>query len=63
MILKPFQPRGGFTVSSTTPEEEVEVLCRAWEESDAEGRHLIRLCAELSVHDDSDNRLRAGFIR
>lgn len=43
------QPRNGFTVAAYEDEEDLEMLCRAYEAADAEGRNLIRLVAELSV--------------
>jgi hypothetical protein len=43
------QPEDGFTVASFEEQEEVDALCRTYERSDAEGRRLIRLVAELSV--------------
>jgi hypothetical protein len=46
----PDQPAGeGFTVASFEDEEDLEDLCRAYERADEEGRHLIRLIAELST--------------
>lgn len=44
------QPRNGFTVAGYEDEEDLEVLCRAYESADEEGRTLIRLVAELSVN-------------
>lgn len=44
------QPPDGFTVASWEDEEELETLCRTYEAADDEGRRLIRLVAELSVH-------------
>ena len=43
------QPEDGFTVSAHEDDEEVESLCRTYENADAEGRDLIRLVAELSA--------------
>jgi hypothetical protein len=43
------QPRNGFTVAGHEDEEELEMLCRAYETGDDEARRLIRLVAELSV--------------
>ncbi len=43
------QPEDGFTVAAFEDQEEVDALCRTYEQSDAEGRRLIRLVAELSV--------------
>jgi len=45
----PNQPVDGFTVAAYEYEEDLEVLCRAYEIADDEGRRLIRLVAELSV--------------
>jgi hypothetical protein len=43
------QPADGFTVSAWEDQDEVEALCRTYENADAEGRRLIRMVAELSV--------------
>ena len=43
------QPPDGFTVAAYEEESDLEVLCRAYELADEEGRQLIRLVAELSV--------------
>jgi hypothetical protein len=43
------QPDDGFTVGAHEDDEEVESLCRTYENADAEGRDLIRLVAELSA--------------
>lgn len=43
------QPRNGFTVSSEEEPSKVEMLCRAYESGDAEGRKLIRTFASLSI--------------
>ena len=48
-IFLPEQPPSGFTVASTSDGEELQHLCKIYEESDEEGRRLIRLFAELSV--------------
>jgi hypothetical protein len=45
----PVQPADGFTVAAYEDDEELETLCQAYEISDAEGRQMIRLIAELSV--------------
>jgi len=47
--LDPKQPSDGFTVAAYEYEDDLEVLCRAYETADEEGRRLIRLVAELSV--------------
>lgn len=43
------QPEDGFTVAAWEDHDEVETLCRTYEQADAEGRRLIRMVAELSV--------------
>ena len=45
----PGQPPEGFTVSATEDHAQVEMLCSAYEKSDAEGRRLIQLFAQLSI--------------
>jgi hypothetical protein len=45
----PKQPVDGFTVGAHEDEDDLEALCRTYEAADEEGRHLIRLVAELSV--------------
>jgi hypothetical protein len=47
--LDPKQPADGFTVAAYEYEDDLEILCRAYETADAEGQRLIRLVAELSV--------------
>lgn len=46
----PEQPLDGFTVAAWEDEDEVESLCQTYEAADEEGRRLIRMVAELSVH-------------
>lgn len=50
-IFLPEQPAVGFTVARSADSEEMQHLCRVYQASDAEGRRLIRLFAELSVSD------------
>jgi hypothetical protein len=50
-VFLPEQPPVGFTVARSTDTEEMKALCAVYEASDAEGRRLIRLFAELSVSD------------
>jgi hypothetical protein len=50
-IFLPEQPAVGFTVARTADSDEMQHLCRVYQASDAEGRRLIRLFAELSVSD------------
>ncbi|HEX8254581.1 MAG TPA: hypothetical protein VF846_15665 [Thermoanaerobaculia bacterium] len=45
----PKQPADGFTVGAHEDEEDLEALCRTYESADEEGRHMIRLVAELSA--------------
>jgi hypothetical protein len=45
----PRQPADGFTVAAYEDDDDLDVLCRAYEAADAEGRRLIRLVSELSV--------------
>lgn len=45
----PVQPLDGFTIGGHEDEEELETLCRTYEQADEEGRRLIRLVAELST--------------
>lgn len=46
---QPDLPDHGFVVRAAESEEQIELLCRAYESGDAEARRLIRLLAELSV--------------
>ncbi len=50
-VFLPEQPSAGFTVARGEDAEEMQRLCAVYEASDAEGRRLIRLFAELSVSD------------
>jgi hypothetical protein len=43
------QPDDGFTVAAFEDQDEVDALCRTYAQADDEGRHLIRLVAELSL--------------
>ena len=43
------QPPDGFTVGDFEDQDELEQLCRTYEEADESGRNLIRMVAELSV--------------
>jgi hypothetical protein len=47
--IRPTQPMSGFTVSAEVEPEHLDLLCRTWESTTAEGRRLTRLLAELSV--------------
>lgn len=45
----PHQPLDGFTVAAYEDPDELQVLCRAYETANEEGKRLIQLVAELSV--------------
>jgi hypothetical protein len=45
----PTQPDNGFAVPATIKPQELERLCNAFREADADGRYLIRLMAEETV--------------
>jgi hypothetical protein len=47
--LLPDQPEDGFTIRASVPPEEIELLCRTYEEGDEESRRLTRLMAQLSL--------------
>jgi len=47
----PEQPESGFTVAISEDRADVRRLCRSWEQSDPEGRRLLRLFCELSISD------------
>ncbi|MGH9456182.1 MAG: hypothetical protein ACRD2J_00905 [Thermoanaerobaculia bacterium] len=47
----PEQPEVGFTVALNEDKDELQRLCRAYEQADEEGRRLIRLFCELSISD------------
>lgn len=47
--IRPEQPKNGFTVSAEVHPDHVDLLCRTWESTTAEGRRLTRLLAELSL--------------
>lgn len=49
---KPEQPPEGFTVLDNEDQEQLELLCEAYEQSDTEMRHLIRIFAEMSITED-----------
>ncbi len=46
------QPPDGFTVGDFEDPDEVEKLCRSYEQADDAGRNLIRMVAELSLIPD-----------
>jgi hypothetical protein len=47
--LLPDQPPDGFTIAPSEPPEHIDLLCRTFEQGNAETRRLTRLFAELSV--------------
>jgi hypothetical protein len=47
--IRPQQPPNGFTVSAEVDPAHVEILCRTWEMTTAEGRRLTQMLAELSI--------------
>jgi hypothetical protein len=46
---RPDQPMNGFTISAEEPDTHIAMLCETYLSSDAEGRKLIKLMAELSI--------------
>lgn len=48
------QPPNGFTVSSEEGEKEIDLLRRAFEKASDEQRRLIRMFAQITLHDPSD---------
>ncbi|HVR44848.1 MAG TPA: hypothetical protein VMS56_15560 [Thermoanaerobaculia bacterium] len=47
--LLPDQPPDGFTVAAWEEDEQLARLRKAYEQADAEGRHFLRMLAELSI--------------
>lgn len=45
----PSQPADGFTVSALEDQTQIDLLCQAYEKSDADGRKMIQLFAQLSI--------------
>lgn len=56
--LNPEQPPEGFTVLAGEDPEDLDLLCRLYERSDAAMRSMIRVLAQLSVTDSSDESRR-----
>jgi len=44
------QPANGFTISADTEPEHIDLLCKTWEITTAEGRRLTQLLAALSIN-------------
>lgn len=55
IISRPAQPVDGFTVRLHNSEEEINRLCRAYQDASPEVRKLLRLCAEMSTLDEHDH--------
>ncbi len=47
--LLPDQPEDGFTLAASEPDDQVQLLCKTYENGDEEARRLTRLLAELSA--------------
>lgn len=47
------EPVDGFTVLATEPPDQIEKLCQTYSKADPETRRLIRLCAQMSVEEPS----------
>lgn len=57
----PGQPMEGFTISANEDRGQAELLCEAYERSGRDGRHLIQLCAQLSVMEGEDAMIAGRF--
>lgn len=55
VVPKPAQPRDGFTMFATVREDQLALLRRMYEEADQATRQLLRIIAELTLHQESDN--------
>jgi hypothetical protein len=51
----PGQPPDGFTISALEDAEQAEMLCEAYLRSDADGRRMIQLFAQLSIMEGEGN--------
>ena len=47
--IRATQPPNGFTIAADVDPAHVEMLCRTWENTTAEGRRLTQMLAELSI--------------
>lgn len=54
-ILKPTQPRDGFTVRANATDDEVATLRKAYEDGSDEERDMIRVFAEMSLLDEDES--------
>ena len=52
------QPIDGFVLPAGTDPSEVAALCRTWETTDADGRHLLRLTASAVVEETATGTLQ-----
>jgi hypothetical protein len=57
----PGQPMEGFTISANEDHGQAELLCQAYHRSDRDTRHLIQLCAQLSVMEGEDAVIAGRF--
>jgi hypothetical protein len=57
ILTRPAQPVDGFTIRLRDTEDEIERLCRAYQEASPEVRKLIRLCAEMTTLQEDDPQL------
>jgi hypothetical protein len=57
VLTRPAQPVDGFTIRLRDTEDEMERLCRAYQEAGPEVRKLIRLCAEMTTLEEDDLQL------
>jgi hypothetical protein len=53
-VDSPEQPANGFTVSSDEGEKEIDLLRRAFEKANEDQRRLIRVFAQITITDPSD---------
>lgn len=54
-IVKPTQPRDGFTVLATATDEEIAKLKTAYEDGDDDQHNMIRVFAEMSLLDEDES--------
>lgn len=60
-ILKPTQPRDGFTVRASATDGEVATLRKAYEQGSDEERDMIRVLAEISLLDEDESLPQQRF--
>lgn len=49
------QPANGFTVSDREDDQHIQLLCDAYARSDASGREITRILAQMSLTDDKED--------